>query len=188
MTTAQSQPSASVVGRLYKDFQSMIEQIQVSDVSLRNSAEDMFQKSLAVAIGSYFERRITDILLEFVEKSSGSNVLLSEFVRNKAISRQYHTYFQWNNANANSFFGLFGTDFRDYMTEYIRDTPEYEEAVRSFKQVGNFRNEVAHNFENVTINQTTQELYALYEKAFVFVEELPLRFEEFERIKASEQV
>lgn len=185
MTTAQSRPD-SVVDRLYKDFQATIEQIDVSEVSLRTSVEDVFQKSLAVAIGSYFERRVTGIVLEFVEKSSGNNILLSEFVRNKAIARQYHTYFQWNNANANSFFGLFGTDFREYMKEYISNTSRYGDAVKAFMQVGNIRNEVAHNYEHVTINQTTPELYKLYKAALVFVDELPSRFEEFERSRVSE--
>lgn len=187
MTTAQSHPD-SVVDRLYKDFQATIEQINVSEVSLRTSVEDVFQKSLAVAIGSYFERRITGVVLEFVEKSSGNNVLVSEFVRNKAMYRQYHTYFQWDRANANKFFSLFGKDFSDHMTEYIRNNPEYGGFMRSFMQIGDLRNKVAHDYEYVTINQTTQELYDLYLNASKFVEELPLRFEEFERSRMPEQV
>ena len=185
MTTAQSQPS--VVDSLYEDFQSVMEQIDVSEASLRTSVEDVFQKSLAVAIGSYFERRVTGIVLEFVEKSSGNNDLVSEFVRNKAIERQYHSYFQWRSANANSFFGLFGKGFRDHMTEYIRNNPDYGDYVRAFMQIGDLRNKVAHDYEYVVINQNTQELHKLYQNARVFVDELPLRFEEFERSRASEQ-
>ncbi len=186
MTTPQSQPD-SVVDRLYKDFQATIEQIDVSEVSLRTSVEDVFQKSLAVAIGSYFERRVTGIVLEFIEKSSGNNDLVSEFVRNKAIHRQYHTYFQWGRANANQFFGLFGKDFRDHMTEYIANNSEYGDYVRAFMQIGDLRNKVAHDYEYVVINQNTQELHKLYQNARVFVDELPLRFEEFERSRTSEQ-
>lgn len=186
MTTAsQPQPSSSVVGRLYEDFQRILKQIDDSDVSLRNSAEDIFQKSLAVAIGNYFERRVTDIVLELFEKSSGDNVLVSEFVR-KNMSRQYHNYFAWRKANANRFYGLFGEDFKGYMEEYVKHNPKYGDCVKAFMQIGNLRNKVAHT-ENPAINQTTQELYALYEKAFFFVEELPSRFEEFEQNRASEQ-
>lgn len=185
MTTAQSQ--TSVVDSLYEDFQSVMEKIDVSEVSLRTSVEDVFQKSLAVAIGSYFERRVTGIVLEFVEKSSGNNVLVSEFVRNKAIHRQYHTYFQWGRANANQFFGLFGKDFRDHMTEYVRNNPEYGDYVSDFMQIGDIRNNVAHDYEYVVINQNTHELHKLYQNARVFVDGLPLRFEEFERSRASEQ-
>ena len=186
MTTAQSQPD-SVVDRLYKNFQATIEQIDVSEVSLRTSVEDVFQKSLAVAIGSYFERRVTGIVLEFVEKSSGNNVLVSEFVRNKAIERQYYSYFQWGRANANKFFSLFGKDFRDHMEKYITNNPEYEGFMKDFMDIGDLRNKVAHDYEHVTINQTTQELYDLYLDASKFVEGLPSRFEEFERRGASEQ-
>ena len=184
MTTAQPQPYSMVDG-IYEDFQRMMEQIDVSEVSLRNSVEDIFQKSLAVAIGTYFERRVTDIVLEFVKKSSGNNDLVAEFVWNKAIYRKYHSYFDWSSKTANTFFVLFGKDFRDYMKEYIKDTPKYGENMEAFMEVGDIRNKVAHT-ENPTINQTTQELYALYEKAFVFVDELPLRFGEFERRRASE--
>lgn len=188
--TKSPQPSDSVVGglyKVYKDFQATLEQMDDPEVSLRNSMENIFQKSLAIAIGNYFEHRVTDIVLEFVKKSSDNNVLIAEFVRSH-MSRQYHNYFAWKNAaeNANSFYVVFGEDFRKYMKKYINDNPQYGDSVKAFIRVGNIRNEVAH-IENPTINQTTQELYALYEKAFVFVEELPLRFDEFMQSKMPEQ-
>ena len=173
----ESQPS--VVDRLYSDFKLIIEQIDLSEISLRNSAEEIFQKSLCVAIGSYFERRIAAIVLEFVGRSSVYSVLVTEFVRNKAISRQYHTYFQWNSANANKFFSLFGAEFRAYMSEYVSENPEYGDAIKAFMQVGGIRNEVAHNFEYVSIDATADEIYELYRKALLFVDQIPLRFDEF---------
>lgn len=173
----ESQPS--VVDRLYSDFKLIIEQIDVSEISLRNSAEEIFQKSLCVAIGSYFERRIAAVVLDFVGRSSGDSALVTEFVRNKAISRQYYTYFNWKGANANSFFSLFGADFKAYMSEYVSNNPEYGDAIRAFMQVGGIRNEVAHNFEYVSIDATTDEIYELYRKARLFVDQIPQRFDEF---------
>lgn len=173
----ESQPS--VVYRLYSDFELIIRKLDVSEISLRNSTEDVFQKTLALAIGSYFERRITDAVLEFVGRSSGDSALITEFVRNKAISRQYHSYFDWDRANANKFFSLFGAEFRAYMSEYVNENPEYDDAIRAFMQVGGIRNKVAHNFEYVNIGATTEEIYELYRKALLFVDQIPQRFDEF---------
>lgn len=173
----ESQPS--VVDRLYSDFKLIIEQIDLSEISLRNSAEEIFQKSLYVAIGSYFERRIGAIVLELVGRSSGDSALVTEFVRNKAISRQYYTYFDWDKANANKFFSLFGAEFRAYMSEYVSENPEYGDAIRAFMRVGDVRNEVAHNFEHVSIDTTTGDIYELYKSALLFVDQIPRRFDEF---------
>lgn len=170
---------SSTVDRLYFDFKLIIEQINGSEISLRNAAEEILQKTLALAIGSYFERRITDAVLEFVGKSSGDSALITEFVRNKAISRQYHSYFDWDRANANTFFGLFGAEFKAYMSEYVNENPEYDDAIRAFMQVGGIRNKVAHNFEYVSIGATTEELYELYKVALLFVDQIPQRFDEF---------
>lgn len=80
---------SSTVDRLYSDFKLIIEQIDdpenpASTISLRNSAEEIFQKSLYVAIGSYFERRIATIVLDIVGMSSSHSRLATEFVRKKA--------------------------------------------------------------------------------------------------------
>ncbi len=173
----ESQPS--VVDRLYSDFELIIRKLDVSEISLRNSAEEIFQKSLYVAIGSYFERRIGTIVLELVGESSSHSRLATEFVRKKAVSRQYHSYFDWDKANANSFFGLFGAEFKAYMAEYVNENPEYGDAIRAFMRVGDVRNEVAHNFEYVSIDATADEIYELYRKALLFVDQIPLRFDEF---------
>ena len=173
------QQEPSVVDRLHSDFSQLIHQIDAAEISLRNSAEEIFQKSLYMAIGSYFEQRITGYILKFIGKLAGNSVLVIEFARNKAISRQYHTYFNWNGANVNSFFGLFGGEFRDYMKEYVNNNAEYGEAIKAFLDVGNVRNEVAHDFGAVSLTKTTDEIYALYKKALVFVEQTPLHFDEF---------
>ena len=173
------QEESSVVDRLYSDFTQILEQVETTEISLRNSVEEIFQKSLYVAIGSHFEQQITHYILEFMGKASDNNVLVTEFVRNKAIARQYHTLFGWKGNNANAFFGLFGQDFRAYMTGYVRENPEYAEATRAFLEIGNVRNEVAHDFESVTFEKTSDEIYARYKEALIFVEQVPLRFEAF---------
>ena len=175
------QQESSTVDRLYSDFSRLIEQIDATEISLRNSAEEIFQKSLYVAIGSHFERCITDYILDFVDKSSGNSILVTEFARIKAISHQYHTFFGWEDSNANRFFSMFGKEFKDYMVEYVKNNADYGEAIKAFLEVGNVRNEVAHDFGSVNLEKTVDEIYDRYKKALAFVEQIPLRFEEFEQ-------
>ena len=172
---------SSTVDRLFSDFSLMIEQIDNSEISLRSAAEEIFQKSLYVAIGSYFEQRITGHIIEFMTGAAGGNVLVREFTRIKGVSRQYHTFFNWSASNANGFFGMFGSDFKDYMIRYVRGNPEFADAIKAFLEVGNVRNEVAHDFGSVTLTKTVQEIYQSYRQALTFVDEIPVRFEEFEQ-------
>ena len=173
------QEVSTPVDRLYYDFTRILERIEATDLSLRTSAEEIFQKSLYVAIGSYFEQRVTRHILEFVSESSEANLLVTEFVRNKAIGRQYHTLFGWTDNNANSFFRLFGNEFRTYMADYVRNDPGYAEAAKAFLEIGNVRNEVAHEFSNVSLNKSSDDIYSRYRDALVFVEQIPLHFEAF---------
>lgn len=42
---------------------------------------------------------------------------IAEFIRNKAIERQYHTYFNWKENKAtsiNGFWGLWGDEFKNF--------------------------------------------------------------------------
>ena len=177
----------SVVDRLHSDFAQLIEQLDATQISLLTSAEDIFQKSLLLAAASYFERRIKDDILEYIGKSSGEVSLVTEFVRNKAIERQYHTFFQWNGRNANAFFGLFGEEFKTYMINYVRDNDNYAEAIRAFLEIGNERNRIVHDdFGTVPLEKTTDEIFSLYKKALLFVEQITSHFEIFmEERKAS---
>ena len=173
------QQQSTPVDRLYSDFTRILERIEDTDLSLRTSAEEIFQKSLYVAIGSYFEQRVTHHILEFVSGSSGANLLVSEFVRNKAIGRQYHTLFGWSDNNANAFFRLFGNEFRAYMVDHVRNNPDYAEAAKAFLEIGNVRNEVAHEFGNVSLNKSSDDIYSRYKEALSFVEQIPLHFAAF---------
>ena len=76
---------------------------------------------------------------------------------------------------------MFGSDFKDYMNEYVKGNLEFADAIRAFLEVGNVRNEVAHDFGAVTLTKTVQEIYQRYRQALTFVEEIPVRFEEFEQ-------
>ena len=172
---------STVVDRLHQNFAGLLWVLdEVGEVSLRTVADENFRKSLLLAAASYFERRMTDTVLTFVEDATNRNVLVAELVRNKAVSRQYHTWFQWDQNNANSFYALFGSDFRAFMKRKVVDD-ELDDAVRAFLELGRERNRLVHQDYGVfVLEKTTAEIHALYCRAMNFVEIVPGALREFD--------
>ena len=102
------------------------------------------RKVLLLASASYFEHRVCNAVVEFVHERSGGSALVSNFVRNKAVSRQYHTWFNWNESNANQFFGLFGSEFRAAMIGKVNASNELRAAIEAFLELGSERNKLIH--------------------------------------------
>ena len=172
----------TVVDRLHENFADLLAVLdKAGEVSLRAVADENFRKSLLLAAASYFERRMTETVLSFIEDTTNRNVLVVALVRNKAVSRQYHTWFQWGTNNANSFFGLFGNDFRDFMKQRIKDDAQLDDSVRAFLELGGERNRLVHeDFGAFTLEKTTEEIHALYCRALHFVEAIPGALREFD--------
>jgi RiboL-PSP-HEPN len=96
--------ASTVVDRLHGEFSGLIAALdKAGEVSLRSTADDNLRKALLLAAASYFEHRMTDAVLSFVFETSNGHALTTSFVRNKAVSRQYHTWFNWEAKNANNF-------------------------------------------------------------------------------------
>lgn len=105
---------------------------------------------------------------------------LSGLIQSKAISRQYYTYFKWETANANAFFALFGSDFREFMQAEVKQNPELDSAVRAFLDLGRDRNNVVHvDFATNAAAKTADEVYDAYQTALQFVDALPVKYREF---------
>src|ERR1700753_3459637 len=132
------------IDRLYAESIAVINALGNSEPSLTVAAGDNFRKILILACASYFEHRISTCVLDFVrEHANGSNLVVG-FVKNKAIARQYHTWFRWEESNANQFFGLFGSDFRQMMGERVKASEELRASIHAFLEVGNERNKMIH--------------------------------------------
>lgn len=117
--------------------------------------------------------------MRIVEKNSGSD-LVTEFVRNKAVERQFHSYFGWSGNNANSFFGLFGRGFKSHMDRRVREEEEYRQAIRAFLELGNDRNRLVHqDFGTFSLEKTSEEIYSHYRQARLFVDSLESCFDEY---------
>ena len=137
------------------------------------AASDTFRKALLIAAGSYFEYRIASCVLDHVSARSTGSVLVLSFFRNKAVNRQYHTWFKWDESNANAFFGLFGADFKRAMVDRVAKSDPLAESVRAFLEIGNERNKLAHqDFASFPLEKTMDEIYGLYGRALLFVDGL----------------
>ena len=170
----------TIVDRLYNQFGEIVDQMGDTEITLRLTAEENFRKGLLLASASYFENRITETLLGMVSNATNNNLTVDEFFRNKAISRQYHTYFQWESSNANSFFGLFGEGFKLHMKEKTRNSAELSNSIKAFLEVGLERNRLVHqNYATFTLEKDTDEIYALYTSARFFVEEFPALVQQY---------
>jgi hypothetical protein len=162
------------IDRLYSEAVATIKALEKSsEWSLQIAAADHFRKALLLATASYFEDQLCNSVASFVREQS-QTVLIENFVRNKAIKRQYHTWFSWEAKNANQFFGLFGEEFRTMMKDRVGKTPELQSAVLAFLELGSERNLLVHeNYATFSMEKTLDEVYALYQRALLFVVALP---------------
>jgi hypothetical protein len=166
--------SDTIVHRLYEDFTALTGALgQAVEPSLCVTANDCFRKALLLAAASHFERTITASVLAYVEASSQKNPLVREFVRQKGLSRQYHTLFQWDGKNANKFFSLFGDDFRKHAEKCVRGDSKLEDGIKAFLELGDDRNRLVHeDFGNFSLEKTADEIFALFERAQTFTLQL----------------
>ncbi len=182
--------AADIIDTLYEENKKLLayltEQNEITSIS---NVDNHFRKVLLLSAASYFESLIKNDIIVFVQNYTKSASLILEFIKNKAVERQYHTYFSWSSRNANSFFGLFGSDFREYMAKEIKASPELKDAISAFMELGEMRNNLVHqNFAIFPLEKTAEEIYQLYVKARLFVKMFPDKLEKFaESETASEE-
>lgn len=166
----------TIVDRLYKDFREIISYLEKEgEISFRSNVDENFRKSLLLAAASYFEERIVEDLIDFF--ITNSHELGVEFIKNKAIKRQYHTFFNWDGNNANQFFSLFGTQFKTFMNTEVANDENLELGIKAFLEIGRERNRLVHqNFGAFYLEKTADEIYQLYNQALNFVNALPNKF------------
>lgn len=171
----------TVIDVMYDDFSALIDVLEKhGEVSLRSMIDSTFKKTLALSAASYFEDEIRRILLALFAARSANDPMISNFLRNKALERQYHTFFQWKGNNANSFFGLFGEEFKESAGKDVRGNPKLDASVRDFLGLGNTRNELAHlNFASFALDATAAEIYGRYQRALSFVAYLERKLNDF---------
>ena len=159
--------------------------VHTGAISLKVDFDALFSKGLLIAAASYFEECIQRDIKTLAAEFSTSSLLVG-LIQSKAVERQYHTYFDWNKVNANSFFGLFGSAFSEFMKEEVRQSTELNDAIRAFLDLGRERNKLVHaNFADVALQKTPKEVYASYQMGMKFIETLPVKYREFTSIAAA---
>lgn len=174
-------PATTHIDRMYGDFESLravLEQQQ--EISLLSMADANLSKCLLLTIASYFEATLTKYVRDFISDETQAHVLICALVENKAISRQFHTWFNWDSKNANQFFGLFGTEFKQFTEREMKKNSEIDLGVRAFLEIGGDRNRMVHqDFGNFVLEKTSAEIFASYQKAIKFVDSVPRLLREF---------
>lgn len=165
----------SSIDALYADFSALLTYLEERrEVSWRTLADANFRKILLIAVASDFERSMQEAVLDFAKQVAGNDHPLAHLIQNKAIRRQYHTWFNWEARNANSFFGLFGEAFKEDMQQKVTDEEELKASIEAFLAIGQARNRLVHeNFADFTMEKTSEEIYKLYNSAKLFVNRFP---------------
>jgi hypothetical protein len=167
-------PSTSV-DRIYGDIEKLIALLaSYGEISLSSSADDTYRKSLLLSIASFFESTLSQIVIKFVEEQTCDKHIVVSLVKSKAISRQYHTWFNWDGNNANSFFALFGADFKESVSMVVKENQQLDESIKSFLELGRDRNRLVHqDYASFPLEKTSDEIYRSYQSALRFIEWVP---------------
>lgn len=139
--------------------------------SFASDANDNFRRSLILAVASFFESEICAIVRALPAHHADGNAFLTALIDQKAVTRQYHSYFDWEKTNANKFFSMFGPEYRIACQKKVESDADFQAAVRAFLSLGVARNRVAHqNYVDFTVDKTPADIIEEFRRALTFVE------------------
>lgn len=163
-----------VVEKTYLENGEVISALQQKEEwSLASSMQNTSSRVLILTAASYFEHIVVRAIEDYVNDEAKKSPALISFVRRKAIDRQYHTYFSWDQSNANSFLGLFGDEFKQRVDIEINSDDALRAAVRAFLEIGRLRNQLVHrNFGAYMSEKNSEEVLELYRSGLAFVNRL----------------
>ncbi len=171
----------TVIDTIYDEHLQIFKYLEDNgEISFANIIKDNFRRTLLLASASYFESKLTEDLESFFREHTKTADIVLQFIKNKAMTRQYHTYFVWDGKNANNFFSLFGPDFKQFAEKQVSGDEVLKQGIEAFLEIGNYRNMLVHqNFANFSVAKTIEEIYVLYGRAMYFVEKLDIIINEF---------
>ena len=186
MTAPHQDPPSNRVEELLRDHRELVEYLEsANSLLLRDRVESAFAKTLLIAAASYFEVRLTQMIIDlYLEITQGAEEL-AEFVKRQAIGRRFAQLFQWGSdgspaRNANSFYILFGEGFSAHMKQRVQEDRDFDESVKAFLEIGNLRNQMVHeDYADFQLNKTVGDVYSLYIRAARFVDEFPDAIRQF---------
>ncbi len=169
-----------LVRAIYEDNRRLLAYLRTNqELSFANSVENILPKVLLLATASHLEFALQNLILDYFREVTDNRGHAVSFIEKKAVLRQFHTYFSWDTSNANSFFALFGNDFKVAMTALSLKVSEFAAAVKGFVAIGLLRNKLVHqNYAAFTMENTGDEIWRMYESALRFIERFPLLLRE----------
>jgi hypothetical protein len=164
----------TIIDALYEQNREAIAIISCGDeISIASDIDNKLKKHLIMAAASYFETEIRNAIEDLARVASANNPALVALIKQKALERQYHTYFDWKSRNANTFFAHFGEDFSAKCKGEVKGQEGLSVSVSAFLELGEMRNKLAHlNFALFPIDKTSDEIYQLYKTALTFLDYL----------------
>jgi hypothetical protein len=170
----------TIIDALYEQNREAIAVIsRAEEISVASDVDNKLKKHLVMAAASYFETEVRTAIEKLVESASSGNAAVLALVKKKALERQYHTYFNWEGRNANTFFSYFGEEFGKKCKEDVKASDDLASAISAFLELGEMRNKLAHlNFAQFPIEKTSDEIYTLYQSALKFLEYIETALDE----------
>ena len=164
--------SLLAVNQLFHGFEENYKLLmEKNEISFATEYKGQFAKILLLASASYFEKKITNVILDTLDTKNC--ILTYNFLSKKALSRQYHTLFDWEGNNANSFFGLFGQEFKKFMKKKVEGDLILHKAIKDFLELGKLRNQLAHNdYATFILNLTVEDINKKFISAQFFVSKI----------------
>lgn len=164
----------TIIDKIYNDYSILLDYLELNkEVSLRNDADSNFKKVLLLSAASFFENEITEGLLKFIRSNSNNNDMIYSFAKRKGVDRQYHSYFDWRERRAGSFYSLFGDEFKKEIERELYSDELLRKSAKDFLEIGFIRNELVHeNFAIYPLDKTAKDIYDLYKSATIFVDYL----------------
>lgn len=158
------------VEKFYERHQALYEFLLTSgEVSFASDFTETYTRGLVLAIASYFEHDITEILTEIPEKRGGGDPVVTAMIVRQAISRKYHTYFDWEKLKPGPFWALLGEDFKAQAVKDVKADDAVEKGIQAFLELGQLRNNLVHqNYVQFTVNKTPGELIDQFRSALAF--------------------
>lgn len=141
------------------------------EISYATYVNDVYKKMLVLSAASYFEKQISALILSYANTVTNIDKRIVNLIEKKVLVRQYHTLFDWEANNTNSFWGLFGAETKLKVRNEITNNDILKEAERNFINIGQSRNLLVHNnFAMYDLNMTLEEIYSQYKSACKFLD------------------
>lgn len=160
------------IDKFYDDHLALGEFLLKSgEMSFAVEAGNNFRRSLVLAVASFFEHEISEIIRQMPARHAEGNAMLTALIETKAISRQYHTYFDWDNMSANKFFGSFGDGCKSEFQAKTKGDTAFKASVTAFLELGQTRNRLVHrNYVQFDVDKTAEDIYTQFKLALAFLD------------------